>query len=49
MELPCKVVCPFPLLFTRSKNKTLGAYNLLLTTLDFAGLYSLEQEAFIST
>lgn len=25
MELPCKAVCSFPLLFTRSKNKTLGA------------------------
>lgn len=49
MELPCKVLCSFPLLFTRSKNKTLGAYNLLLATLGFAELYSLEQETFIST
>lgn len=47
MELTCKVICPFPLLFTRSKNKTLGAYNVLLTTLDFAELHSLEQETVI--
>lgn len=49
MELPCKVVCSFPLFFTRSKNKTLGDYNLLLTALDFAELYNLEQEKLIST